>query len=96
MSSGLICCSRSLRLELGLDEPIRLVAIIEDVRGMSNLRGIARASDRVVALMFGAGDYCASQGARVGLTLSRPALAIREISGITKGTVSWWKPEQQE
>lgn len=41
-----------------------IVAIVESARGVVNLREIAEASERLVALVFGAEDYCADIGAR--------------------------------
>lgn len=58
--------------ELGLDRPIALEVLIEEVEGLIHVEDIARASPRVEALIFGAGDYSASQGARVDAAF-RPA-----------------------
>ncbi len=54
-----------LEAQLGLTRRIRLEALIEDVEGLANCEEIARASDRLDALIFGAGDFSVSQGARV-------------------------------
>jgi citrate lyase beta subunit len=43
---------------------IRLLAIVESARGVMNVAGIAQASPRLDALMFGAEDYAADVGAR--------------------------------
>lgn len=53
-----------LEAELGLASGgIGLLAAIESARGLVNLAGIARASDRLQALIFGAEDYASSIGA---------------------------------
>ncbi|MBW0090700.1 CoA ester lyase [Pseudonocardia sp. KRD-184] len=50
---------------LGLTERIRLEVLIEDVAGVAHAEEIATASDRLDALIFGAGDLSVSQRARV-------------------------------
>lgn len=50
---------------LGLAEKIALEVLIEEVEGLQNVDEIARASPRLEAIIFGAGDFSASQGARV-------------------------------
>lgn len=50
---------------LGLDRRIAVEVLIEEVEGLQNVDEIARASDRLEAIIFGAGDFSASQGARV-------------------------------
>ena len=50
---------------LGLRKRIGLEVLIEEVEGLQEVDAIARASDRLEALIFGAGDFSASQGARV-------------------------------
>jgi citrate lyase subunit beta/citryl-CoA lyase len=50
---------------LGLTRRIGLEVLIEEAEGLANVFGIARASDRVEALIFGAGDLSASLRARV-------------------------------
>jgi citrate lyase subunit beta / citryl-CoA lyase len=54
-----------LETKLGLDRRIALEVLIEDAEGLANAVEIARASDRLEALIFGAGDLSASQHARV-------------------------------
>jgi citrate lyase subunit beta / citryl-CoA lyase len=54
-----------LEAKLGLPHPIALEALIEEADGLLNARDIARASDRLEALIFGAGDLSASLRARV-------------------------------
>lgn len=49
---------------------IGLQAQIESAEGMSKVRAIAAASDRLESLVFGPGDYAASVGA-AGLTIGR-------------------------
>ena len=45
---------------------VALECLIEEVEAMINVEEIARASDRLEAIIFGPGDYSASQGVRVG------------------------------
>jgi citrate lyase subunit beta/citryl-CoA lyase len=54
-----------LEAKLGLGKRIALEALIEESEGLANAPAIARASDRLEALIFGAGDLSASQRARV-------------------------------
>lgn len=54
-----------LEARLGLTRPIKLEALIEEAEGLANAAEIARASDRLEALIFGAGDLSASLRARV-------------------------------
>ncbi len=54
-----------LEAKLGLRRRIALEALIEDAEGLANAVEIARASERLEALIFGAGDLSASLRARV-------------------------------
>jgi citrate lyase subunit beta/citryl-CoA lyase len=54
-----------LEAELGLTRRIGLEVLIEEAEGLSNAAEIARASDRLEAIIFGAGDLSASLHARV-------------------------------
>jgi len=54
-----------LETKLGLTRPIALEALIEEAEGLLNAQEIARASDRLEAIIFGAGDLSASLRARV-------------------------------
>ena len=54
-----------LEAKLGLTKRIALEVLIEDAEGLANAVEIARASDRLEALIFGAGDLSASLHARV-------------------------------
>jgi citrate lyase subunit beta / citryl-CoA lyase len=54
-----------LESKLGLGRPIALEALIEEAEGLVNVAEIARASTRLEALIFGAGDLSASLQARV-------------------------------
>ena len=54
-----------LETKLGLSRPIGLEALIEEAEGLINAPEIARASVRLEALIFGAGDLSASLRARV-------------------------------
>jgi citrate lyase subunit beta/citryl-CoA lyase len=54
-----------LEAKLGLQRRIALEVLIEDAEGLANAVEIARASERLEALVFGAGDLSASLRARV-------------------------------
>ncbi|HKE73718.1 MAG TPA: CoA ester lyase [Acidimicrobiales bacterium] len=54
-----------LEAKLGLRKRIGLEVLIEESEGLANAAAIARASDRLEAIIFGAGDLSASQRARV-------------------------------
>jgi len=54
-----------LERKLGLTRPIGLEVLIEDAEGLANAVEIAKSSDRLEALIFGAGDLSASLHARV-------------------------------
>lgn len=54
-----------LEAELGLATRIGLEVLIEEAEGLTNAAAIARASDRLEAVIFGAGDLSASLKARV-------------------------------
>ena len=54
-----------LESKLGLQRPIALEALIEEAEGLVNVVEISRASPRLAAIIFGAGDLSASLRARV-------------------------------
>ena len=54
-----------LEAKLGLEKRIGLEVLIEEAEGLANAVEIARASSRLEAIIFGAGDLSASQRARV-------------------------------
>jgi citrate lyase subunit beta/citryl-CoA lyase len=54
-----------LETKLGLDRRIGLEVLVEESEGLANAVEIAKASERVEAIIFGAGDLSASQRARV-------------------------------
>ena len=54
-----------LETKLGLRKRIGLEVLIEESEGLANAVEIARSSDRLEAIIFGAGDLSASQRARV-------------------------------
>ena len=54
-----------LETKLGLQRRIGLEVLIEEAEGLSNAAEIAKASDRLEAIIFGAGDLSASLRARV-------------------------------
>ncbi len=51
-----------LEQSLGLKKRIGIECLIEEVEGMMNVEEIAACSDRLECLVFGMGDYSASQG----------------------------------
>jgi citrate lyase subunit beta/citryl-CoA lyase len=54
-----------LELKLGLNKTIGLECLIEEVEAMHNVWEIAHCCDRLECLIFGMGDYSASQGMSV-------------------------------
>ncbi|MDE0660660.1 MAG: CoA ester lyase [Gammaproteobacteria bacterium] len=50
-----------LEAKLGLDRRIGIECLVEEVEGMMNVDAIAACSDRLECLVFGMGDYSASQ-----------------------------------
>jgi citrate lyase subunit beta/citryl-CoA lyase len=54
-----------LEAKLGLQKRIALEVLIEEAEGLANAVEIAKASDRLEAIIFGAGDLSASMRARV-------------------------------
>jgi len=54
-----------LETKLGLRRRIGLEVLVEESEGLANAVDIAKASDRLEAIIFGAGDLSASQRARV-------------------------------
>jgi citrate lyase subunit beta/citryl-CoA lyase len=53
-----------IELKLGTQRRIGLEVLIEEVEAMINAEDIARSTPRLEALIFGPGDYSASQGVR--------------------------------
>jgi citrate lyase subunit beta/citryl-CoA lyase len=51
-----------IETNLGITKPIGLEVLIEEVEAMANVEAIAGASSRLEALIYGVGDYSASQG----------------------------------
>jgi citrate lyase subunit beta/citryl-CoA lyase len=51
-----------LEKKLKLERRIGIEVLIEEVQGLQNVEAIATCSDRVECLIFGMGDYSASQG----------------------------------
>ena len=51
-----------LEMKLGLTRRIGLEVLIEEVQAMQNITEIATSCDRLEAMIFGMGDYAASQG----------------------------------
>jgi citrate lyase subunit beta/citryl-CoA lyase len=63
---------RQIEKKIGLKRPIGIEALIEEVEAMQEIDNIARADPRLECIIFGAGDYSASQG-----------IDIRAIGGAT-------------
>ena len=55
-----------LEQKLGLERRIGIECLIEEVEGMMNVEDIAACSDRLECLIFGMGDYSASQQMQLG------------------------------
>jgi citrate lyase subunit beta / citryl-CoA lyase len=55
-----------LEQKLGLTRRIGIECLIEEVEGMMNVEAIAACSDRLECLIFGMGDYSASQQMQLG------------------------------
>jgi citrate lyase subunit beta/citryl-CoA lyase len=55
-----------LEQKLGLERRIGIECLIEEVEGMMNVEDIASCSDRLECLIFGMGDYSASQQMQLG------------------------------
>lgn len=55
-----------LEAKLGLERRIGIECLIEEVEGMMNVEAIAACSDRLECLIFGMGDYSASQQMQLG------------------------------
>lgn len=54
-----------IETKIGRKRPVALEVLIEEVEAMINVEEIARASSRLEAVIFGPGDYSASQGVKV-------------------------------
>ena len=54
-----------IEMELGLKKKIGIELLIEEVEGMQNIDAISVSSPRLEAMVFGMGDYSASQGVNV-------------------------------
>ena len=64
-----------LEMKLGLTRRIGLEVLIEEVQAMQNITEIANSCDRLEAMIFGMGDYAASQGLvmeNIGLSETYP------------------------
>ena len=75
---------------LGLRKRIALEVLIEETEGLQHVDEIATASDRLEAIIFGAGDFSASQGARVDTNFD-PSSPSPATSG-TPARVRSWSP----
>jgi citrate lyase subunit beta/citryl-CoA lyase len=56
---------RGIELDVGVDDSLALQAMIENTKAILSIDDIASASDRLETLIFGPGDYAASQGLNV-------------------------------
>ncbi len=54
-----------IEMEIGLKKKIGIELLIEEVEGMQNIDAISTSSERLEAMVFGMGDYSASQGINV-------------------------------
>jgi citrate lyase subunit beta/citryl-CoA lyase len=61
-----------IEAKLKREKHVALEVLIEEVEAMINVEEIARSSPRLEALIFGPGDYSASQGVRVGSVGGEP------------------------
>jgi citrate lyase subunit beta/citryl-CoA lyase len=53
-----------MEMRLGRSRPVKLEVLIEEVEALINVEEIARCSPRIEALIFGPGDFSASQGVK--------------------------------
>jgi citrate lyase subunit beta/citryl-CoA lyase len=53
-----------MEMRLGRSQPVKLEVLIEEVEALINVEEIARCSPRIEALIFGPGDFSASQGVK--------------------------------
>ena len=60
-----------LELRLGLDKRIGLELLIEETLGLQNVEEIANCTPRLEAMVFGMGDYSASQGIDLSLVYGK-------------------------
>jgi citrate lyase subunit beta/citryl-CoA lyase len=70
--------------KLGLKKRIGIEVLIEEVEAMMNVDSIAAASPRLEALIFGMGDYSASQG-----------VSLKDIGGATGYPGDIWHYQRQ-
>jgi len=61
-----------LEKKLGINRRIGLEVLIEEVEAMINVEEIARSSPRLEALIYGVGDFSASQGIDLGAVYGYP------------------------
>ena len=74
-----------METKLKLKKRIGLEVLIEEVEGLQNVDAIAMASPRLEALIFGMGDYSASQG-----------VSLRDIGGETGYPGDIWHYQRQK
>lgn len=58
--------------DIGLEKRIGIEALVEEVEAMMHIDDIASSTPRLEALIFGMGDYSASQGVALDSTFSAP------------------------
>lgn len=71
--------------KLGLSRPIGLDVLIEEVEGLQQVDAIAAASPRLECLIFGMGDYSASQG-----------VSLKDIGGASGYPGDLWHYQRQK
>ena len=71
--------------KLGLAKPIGLDVLIEEVEGLQQVDSIAAASPRLECLIFGMGDYSASQG-----------VSLKDIGGASGYPGDLWHYQRQK
>ena len=79
-----------LEADLGMTKSIGLEVLIEETEGLQNVEDICAASPRMEAVIFGLGDYGASQGVSSRYRLAAIAV-IPAIYGIMGGFGSPWR-----
>ena len=77
-----------LEKKLKLDRRIGIEVLIEEVEALQNVEEISRCSDRLECLIFGMGDYSASQG--IDTERSAAPAAIPATSSTTPASASPW------
>lgn len=74
---------------LGGESSPPLVAMVESARSVLNAHDIATVSDRVAALMFGAGDFVADTGFALTWEALRGPASTMALASIAAGALPW-------